>query len=132
MIANVWTSFCESGACVQVKWQTGCEGGHCVEVGMACDSGSCVEVGFATPCESGNCVEVGHDDQGILIRDSKLGEDSRVLRYTPGGWKVLCGRVKGGEDIDWRVEFHPLVFDADEIAAFLEGVRTGKFDPVAV
>lgn len=61
----------------------------------------------ASACASSGCVEVAHgkvlrysdDLDHVMVRDSKLGDGSPILR-----------------------------FDLPEWAAFLGGVRTGEFD----
>jgi hypothetical protein len=50
-------------------------------------------------CANGSCVEVAYLDTQIAMRDSKH-QDGPVLRFTPSEW-----------------------------TAFLDGVRTGDFDP---
>lgn len=80
-------------------------------------------------CESGACVEVAVTSGGtMLVRDSKLGEASPVLTYTPQRWEEdLVDRIMAEEVIDWVRELHPLDFDAQEIAAFVAAVRSGDF-----
>lgn len=150
MRQNVWTTSlrCESGACVEVQWRKPCEGASCVQVGFSrssrCEGGDCVEVGFApsSRCESGDCVEVGFASSSgcdsstcvevsvgaaVLVRDSK-DLDVKPLTYTPTRWTTLLDRVRADEPIDWDAEFFPLVFDAEEITAFVGGVGNGEFD----
>jgi hypothetical protein len=43
------------------------------------------------------CVEVALVDDGIAVRDSKLGDDSPVLRFTPYEWDLFVLAVKDGE-----------------------------------
>jgi hypothetical protein len=42
---------------------------------------------------NGNCVQVGGS---VAVRDSKLGEDSPLLRFTPQAWKRFTGQLKSG------------------------------------
>lgn len=77
--------------------------GACVEVGIgfrtsshSFSNGNCVEVasGFRTSSyggSNGDCVEVA---SGVLVRDTKRGEDSPVLRFTPAAWQEFIGRLK--------------------------------------
>lgn len=57
-----------------------------------CDTGSCVEVAPAS-CESGNCVVVTEFAGDVLIRDSKLGESSPVLRFTWDEWRAFVDGI---------------------------------------
>lgn len=44
------------------------------------------------------CVEVADlPDGGRLVRDTKLGEGSPVLRYTSAEWQAFIAGVKAGE-----------------------------------
>lgn len=40
---------------------------------------------------NGTCLEAGN---GILVRDSKLGEDSPVLSFTPSAWDAFIRGLK--------------------------------------
>lgn len=47
---------------------------------------------------AGNCVEVASNIPGrTLIRDSKLGADSPVLKVTPTQFTAFTSRVKRGD-----------------------------------
>lgn len=49
---------------------------------------------------SGNnngCVEVAHLDGQVFVRDSKLGEASPVLAFTPHEWVCFVSGVRDGE-----------------------------------
>ncbi len=47
---------------------------------------------------NGTCVEVASlPDGGRLVRDTKLGEASPVLRYTSAEWRAFIAGVKAGE-----------------------------------
>jgi len=73
--------------------------GHCVEwrtssysAGGNCNS-SCLE--WRTSSHSignGQCVAVVPD---ALVRDSRLGDSSPVLRFTPQAWGKFITKVKG-------------------------------------
>jgi hypothetical protein len=48
--------------------------------------------------DNGTCVEVADlPDGGRLVRDTKLGEASPVLRYTAAEWRAFIAGVKAGE-----------------------------------
>ncbi len=144
MQPNVWSA-CSSGTCVEVKWV------------RACSSGSCVEVGWVSACGSGSCVEVSHLGDRVLVRDSKLGEESPVIEFTPAGWRsfsvvaeewnreetvlVSGGRLMNtrliGSDLPVCLAAEPdviagwprhLHFSWEEWDSFVEGVRAGKFE----
>lgn len=44
-----------------------------------------------------NCVEVEIGDGVVRVRDSKLGEGSPVLSFTPEEWNTFCAGIKDGE-----------------------------------
>jgi hypothetical protein len=45
-----------------------------------------------------NCVEVAPlPDGGMLVRDSKLGDASPVLRFTAAEWRAFVAGVRDGE-----------------------------------
>ena len=49
-----------------------------------CDGGACAEVALvAVPGE-------------VLVRDSKLGDASPILTFTPAEWAVFLGQVRAG------------------------------------
>jgi hypothetical protein len=54
-------------------------------------NGECVEAGNSGG--AGECVEVAGS---VLVRDSKLGEGSPVLGFTPAAWAAFTGRIKVG------------------------------------
>ncbi len=48
--------------------------------------------------DNSHCVEVADlPDGGRLVRDTKLGEDSPVLRYTAAEWRAFIAGIKSGE-----------------------------------
>lgn len=60
-------------------------------------NGGCVEVTDWRPsgrCQSGECVEVAHRPGVIGVKDSKLGEASPVLKFTPDAWRVFTGSLR--------------------------------------
>lgn len=44
--------------------------------------------------QTGNCVEVGRASGAVLVRDTKTGGTSPVLRVTPANWKRFAASVK--------------------------------------
>jgi hypothetical protein len=45
-----------------------------------------------------NCVEVAFLDGGTtLVRDSKAGDNSPILTFTPAEWDAFLGGAKAGE-----------------------------------
>jgi hypothetical protein len=44
-----------------------------------------------------NCVEVAITDDAIGVRDSKLGEASPILTYTPDEWAAFVEGIRAGE-----------------------------------
>jgi len=47
----------------------------------------------------GNCVEVAPE---ALVRDSRLGDDSAVLRFTPHAWGRFITKIKGEGNVRER------------------------------
>lgn len=67
---------------------------------------NCVEVAWvkSSASVSGNCVEVaGQPDATVWVRDSKLGENSPVLRYTQAEWEAFVEGVKKSEFDHWKL-----------------------------
>jgi hypothetical protein len=62
---------------------------------------SCVEVAEvwrrAAGCEAGHCVEIADAPDVVLVRDSKLGDNSPVLTFDREAWAGFVAGVKGGE-----------------------------------
>jgi hypothetical protein len=46
---------------------------------------------------NGGCVEVGTIPGYFGVRDTKLGEDSPVLAFTPTEWQAFLAGVRAGE-----------------------------------
>jgi hypothetical protein len=42
----------------------------------------------------GACTVVAECRDGVAVLDSKLGDDSPVLRFTPEAWRALVANVK--------------------------------------
>jgi hypothetical protein len=94
--------------------------------------------------DSANCVEVRHSNGRIEVRDSKLGDASPVLTYSPDQWRRLLEQVKAKDEIEtwyvtgpghrmsWCWGQHGsdvvLKFTIGEILAFTRGVKAGEFD----
>lgn len=48
--------------------------------------------------KQGNCVQVKWlPGQGVIVRDSKLGDRSGIVRYTEDEWKAFIQGAKAGE-----------------------------------
>lgn len=43
------------------------------------------------------CVEVARDGEDFLVRDSKAGDASPVLRFNPAEWEAFTAGVTDGE-----------------------------------
>lgn len=56
-------------------------------------------------CASGDCVVVAVDGDLVLVRDSKLGDNSPTLTFTCTEWDAFVEGVRAGE------------FDVDRLAA---------------
>ena len=50
----------------------------------------------ASRCNGGNCVEVAFVGGGVAVRDSKL-KDGPHLEYTRDEWRAFLDGVKAGE-----------------------------------
>jgi hypothetical protein len=101
----------------------------------------------ASDCNgASSCVEVLFGGGCILVRDSKLGAVSPVLRVPVSSWWSFLAAVKTGQthtyggvlwvaDVDagWLMWLRDepdvtLSFDQSEVAAFIAGVRDGQFE----
>lgn len=45
-------------------------------------------------CSNGACVEVAVEDGRVLVRDSKLGEESPVLAFSPSDWRTFLATAR--------------------------------------
>jgi len=63
------------------KKSSRCQGQHCVEVALPWQRSS--------KCESHQCVEVAYQPDSIMMRDSKIGNGSPVLRFGPAAWTAF-------------------------------------------
>lgn len=65
------------------------------------EAGHCVEVAFRSACgDRDTCVEVAKctcPDADVLVRDSKLGDASPVLRFTAEEWDAFKAGMLAGE-----------------------------------
>lgn len=98
----------------------------------------------AAGCASGDCVLVALDGDAVLVRDSKLGDNSPTLTFTAAQWTALVEDVAEGAlpdgaflrlddgwiDLVGSTADGPasLTFTRAEWNAFVEGVRAGEFD----
>lgn len=67
-------------------------------------SSACVDVGIPTNWRkspysqgNGNCVEIGDLSGGVAVRDTKLGDDSPILRFTDSEWIAFTRAIKDGQ-----------------------------------
>lgn len=67
------SSYCESGACVEVAWRKS-----------------------SYSSDTANCVEVAPVADAVLLRDSK-DPDGPVLTFTPAAWGAFVAGVRSGE-----------------------------------
>lgn len=90
-------------------------------------------------CSSGACVLVEITGDRVLVRDSKLGEESPVHPYGLEEWAELLEDIRddycpaewwrvGGDVMLWSRAGITLKFTVDEIEEFEAGVKEGKFD----
>lgn len=79
----------------------------------------------------GNCVEVSMPADMVLVRDSKLGDDSPIVEFGLDRWQELFDAA-AADELNWIV-FYPLQFNAEERDAFIKGAIDGEFNlPAAV
>lgn len=131
------------------KRSTYCANGLCVEVAAHwqrssyCSTGGCVEWSRSR-CSMGSCVEVERQDEKVYLRDSKLGEESPVIEFTPACWSEFLDAVRRDALPDDAIEMMDggvwlpvpgprfdgwhLKFDREEWDAFVKGVKAGEFD----
>jgi hypothetical protein len=94
----------------------------------------------AAGCASGDCIEVAIDGDAVLVRDSKLGDNSPTIRYAAEFWMRLMADIDdgalpfdittAGDDFVWR-RLSPrseLRFTKAEIVAFMAAAADGEFD----
>lgn len=98
-----------AGHCVEVAFTKAARShpvGECVEVAYAKaassnPSGNCVEPGQATvdehaECTPETCRTPGIEPGDVVVRDSKLGEDSPLAVFTLPEWVELAAAVAAG------------------------------------
>jgi hypothetical protein len=85
--------------------------GHCVMVAhtkatASNPSGNCVEPGVAAAdihadCTPETCLTPGITAGDVVVRDSKLGEDSPLLVFPEDGWRdMVTAVINGAQEID--------------------------------
>jgi len=52
----------------------------------------------SSACNADGCVEVAVSNEEVKVRDSKLGDESDILNFTPEAWEefrqaLIAGRV---------------------------------------
>lgn len=96
----------------------------------------CVEVNMnwihsSYSSAQGNCVEASMPAETVLVRDSKLGDDSPIVEFDPSRWQELLDSAVADE-LNW-IMFYPLQFNAKERDAFIKAAIDGEFSlPAAV
>lgn len=74
--------------------------GNCLEwrTSSRSNSGACIEAGLqdvrwrtSSVCDSGACVEVA---PSVQVRDSKLGDASPIVRFSPAVWQSFTEGLK--------------------------------------
>jgi hypothetical protein len=91
------------------------------------------------------CVEVAHPAHAVLIKDSKLGDQSPIISLSPSHWSAVLDLViaaesgtvadeltvtlldDGGASIRNSDDI-TLTYNVDEWDAFAKGVADGQFD----
>lgn len=109
---------------------------------------SCLELRWVTAagCNNGSCVAVACATSEAWVRDSKLGDDSPVLRIPVAAWWSFLAAVKTGQTLTYGGLLHvegrdgewlawirgeptvTLWFDPSEVDAFVAGVEAGEFE----
>jgi hypothetical protein len=94
---------------------------------------------------SGNCLEAKTEGDLVLVRDTKLGEQSPVFSVPEDDWQVFVAEIKGrvvfpasrwiytsdpgeGMRLHTAKSSDTLLFTVAEWDAFLDGARAGEFD----
>lgn len=62
-------------------------------------AGNCLQARWtrASFCSADGCVEVQSAGSEVQVRDSKLGKNSPVLRFTPDEWTAFLAGVRSRE-----------------------------------
>lgn len=81
--------------------------GNCLEwrTSSRSNSGACIEAGLqdvrwrtSSVCDGGACVEVAPSVQvrapSVQVRDSKLGDASPIVRFSPAVWQSFTEGLK--------------------------------------
>jgi hypothetical protein len=107
-------------------------------------AGDDVGWGRSSSCASGGCLEAIRDGDMVLVRDSKLGDDSPVQEWPVKEWAELLRVIRvDGSQRAWRYtpDFSGVVltrgsveltFTSDEWDDFVSGVLSGDFEPGAL
>jgi hypothetical protein len=64
------------------------------------NNGTCVEARWIKSTHSlgsGTCVEARTGDGVVQMRDSKLGDDSPILEFSPPAWQAFLDGITAGE-----------------------------------
>lgn len=131
LLLNQWTKATKSGG--------NNTGPNCVE----CLQFSTGPIAIATAADTAlhGGLPRSTEDGDVLVRDSKLGDASPILRFTPAEWAefvtaVADGLVVVNEDrflINSRgIDDTFLSFTAGEWDAFRDGCQRGEFSPATV
>lgn len=85
---------CVSVAYAKPKDSNGNGGNNCVEPGVA-------ELDHPADCTPETCRTPGIEPGDVLVRDSKLGEGSPLIRFRPEQWRAYVAQViEGGMEFD--------------------------------
>jgi len=92
MLAPEWRKATYSNSfsnCLEARWRKSSR--------SACN-GNCLEAAFRKSTYSGsghtNCAEAALRDGIVLVRDSKLGDGSPVLEFSPAAWAAFLAAVR--------------------------------------
>jgi hypothetical protein len=138
--------------CVEVSHlrtatRSGGNGDNCVQVGTftkaahSNPSGNCVQAAPATAdqhaaCTPETCTTPGIEPGDVVVRDSKLGDDSPLLVFKPEAWEAFCAEVADGREdtrngkwiiTDPSGSGVTLFFTAGEWEAFTDGCQKHEF-----
>lgn len=140
-----------SGNCVEVGYAKASKstamGNNCVTVGQARKAeasgaaGHCVTAAQATgdgDCTDDACKTPGIQPGDVVVRDSKLGDDSPYAVFTGDAWRGYVATViESGMESDGNGEYvlrdprnpgNILHFNAGEADAFRDGCTKGEFN----